>query len=119
MHCRRDHSSTGATLAVPFTPATGATPSQIRSEISRSALRTMSALSPKADIGTQSWNVRVAPKADICGSIFCPLFLGRRFGFQGLKPVCIQHSPRHFLIDIRANLFMKSTEQRLVLIRTL
>jgi len=26
----------------------------------------MSALPPKADIGTQSWNVRFVPKADIC-----------------------------------------------------
>ena len=26
----------------------------------------MSALPPKADIGTQSWNVRYVPKADIC-----------------------------------------------------
>jgi len=31
----------------------------------------MSALPPKADIGTQSWNVRFVPKADIvrCGEI--------------------------------------------------
>jgi hypothetical protein len=28
-------------------------------------LRVMSALPPKADIGTQSWNVRFVPKADI------------------------------------------------------
>ena len=28
-------------------------------------LRLMSALPPKADIGTQSWNVRFVPKADI------------------------------------------------------
>jgi len=27
----------------------------------------MSALPPKADIGTQSWNVRFVPKADIAG----------------------------------------------------
>jgi hypothetical protein len=26
----------------------------------------MSALPPKADIGTQSWNVRFVPKVDIC-----------------------------------------------------
>ena len=32
-------------------------------------VRAMSALPPKADIGTQSWNVRFVPKADIlrCG----------------------------------------------------
>jgi hypothetical protein len=30
-----------------------------------SDLRRMSALPPKADIGTQSWNVRFVPKADI------------------------------------------------------
>jgi len=41
---------------------------------------------------------------------FKPLFLRRRFRFQGLKPVCIQHSPRRFLVDMRANLFMKCTE---------
>src|SRR5262249_62262818 len=28
-------------------------------------VRSMSALPPKADIGTQSWNVRFVPKADI------------------------------------------------------
>ena len=28
-------------------------------------VRPMSALPPKADIGTQSWNVRFVPKADI------------------------------------------------------
>ena len=28
-------------------------------------VRAMSALPPKADIGTQSWNVRFVPKADI------------------------------------------------------
>jgi len=28
-------------------------------------VRVMSALPPKADIGTQSWNVRFVPKADI------------------------------------------------------
>ena len=28
----------------------------------------MSALPPKADIGTQSWNVRFVPKADICSA---------------------------------------------------
>jgi len=28
----------------------------------------MSALPPKADIGTQSWNVRFVPKADIGGA---------------------------------------------------
>ena len=63
--------------------------------------------------------VRFVPKADICGSTFKPLFLRPGFRFQGLKPVCIQHAPRQFLIDTRANLFMKCTEQRLVLIRTL
>jgi len=31
-------------------------------------LKTMSALPPKADIGTQSRNVRFVPKADICGA---------------------------------------------------
>src|SRR6516165_5518828 len=31
-------------------------------------LRTMSALPPKADIGTQSRHVRFVPKADICGA---------------------------------------------------
>jgi hypothetical protein len=31
--------------------------------------RPMSALPPKADIGTQSWNVRIVPKADIA---VCP-----------------------------------------------
>src|SRR6516165_2963170 len=34
----------------------------------------MSALPPKADIGTQSWNVRFVPKADICGAANCNLF---------------------------------------------
>ena len=29
-------------------------------------VRVMSALPPKADIGTQPWNVRFVPKADIC-----------------------------------------------------
>jgi hypothetical protein len=29
------------------------------------SMRAMSALPPKADIGTQSWNVRFVPKADI------------------------------------------------------
>ena len=28
----------------------------------------MSALPPKADIGTQSWNVRFVPKADSCAA---------------------------------------------------
>jgi len=31
-------------------------------------VRVMSALPPKADIGTQSWNVRFVPKADHCGA---------------------------------------------------
>src|SRR5262245_50855815 len=31
-------------------------------------VRVMSALPPKADIGTQSWNVRFVPKADISDS---------------------------------------------------
>ena len=31
-------------------------------------LHPMSALPPKADIGTQSRNVRFVPKADICGA---------------------------------------------------
>jgi len=30
--------------------------------------RSMSALPPKADIGTQSWNVRFVPKADSCNA---------------------------------------------------
>jgi hypothetical protein len=30
--------------------------------------RRMSALPPKADIGTQSWNVRFVPKADMVGA---------------------------------------------------
>src|SRR6516162_4255597 len=34
----------------------------------------MSALPPKADIGTQSWNVRFVPKAEICGAANCSLF---------------------------------------------
>ena len=34
----------------------------------------MSALPPKADIGTQSWNVRLVPKADICSAAKIPLF---------------------------------------------
>ena len=33
----------------------------------------MSALPPKADIGTQSWNVRFVPKADIAGLDRSPL----------------------------------------------
>src|SRR6516164_9712686 len=36
--------------------------------------RAMSALPPKADIGTQSWNVRFVPKADICGAANSSLF---------------------------------------------
>src|SRR5262249_36952771 len=36
--------------------------------------RPMSALPPKADIGTQSANVRFVPKADICGAANCSLF---------------------------------------------
>jgi hypothetical protein len=34
----------------------------------------MSALPPKADIGTQSRNVRFVPKADICGAAKRHLF---------------------------------------------
>ena len=34
----------------------------------------MSALPPKADIGTQSWNVRFVPKADICTAAKTRLF---------------------------------------------
>src|SRR6516164_8914445 len=30
--------------------------------------QSMSALPPKAEIGTQSWNVRFVPKADICSA---------------------------------------------------
>jgi hypothetical protein len=38
----------------------------------------MSALPPKADIGTQSWNVRFVPKADSCTAAKKPaLFDGR------------------------------------------
>ena len=34
----------------------------------------MSALPPKADIGTRSWDVRFVPKADICSAAKIPLF---------------------------------------------
>jgi len=34
----------------------------------------MSALPPKADIGTQRWHVRFVPKADICGAAKFRLF---------------------------------------------
>ena len=37
-------------------------------------VRLMSALLPKADIGTQSWNVRFVPKADICSAVKFGLF---------------------------------------------
>ena len=38
----------------------------------RGAARPMSALPPKADIGTQSWNVRFVPEADIRGLVQLP-----------------------------------------------
>src|SRR6516225_12196100 len=46
------------------------------------SLRVLSALLPKADIGTQSWNVRFVPKADIGWSIRSPrrLWQGRPGG---------------------------------------
>ena len=37
-------------------------------------VRPMSALPPKADIGTQSWNVRFVPKADSCSAAKRSLF---------------------------------------------
>jgi hypothetical protein len=56
---------------------------QVSSEVRMSALgqkrtsrrlRLMSALPPKADIGTQSRNVRFVPKADICSAANSSLF---------------------------------------------
>src|SRR6516164_5436177 len=48
--------------------------SALRQKQTSRHLQPMSALPPKADIGTQSWNVRFWHKADICGAANGPLF---------------------------------------------
>jgi hypothetical protein len=49
--------------------------------------RLMSALPPKADIGTQSWNVRFVPKADIGlkETLSCAVRTARELSLQGSR----------------------------------
>ena len=42
-----------------------------------SRVEPMSALPPKADIGTQPLNVRFVPRADSCAATKCPTIMGR------------------------------------------
>ena len=39
------------------------------------------------------------------------LFLGNWFRFQSLKPICIQHPPGDFLIDMRRDFLLKCPDQ--------
>jgi hypothetical protein len=39
------------------------------------------------------------------------LFLGGGFGFQSLEPICIQHPPSDFLIDMRRDFLLKCPDQ--------
>ena len=51
--------------------------------------RVMSALPPKADIGTQSWNVRFVPKADSCTAAKKPLGELRLLCFRPHEPATL------------------------------
>ena len=72
------------------------------------SLRVLSALLLKADIGTQSWNVRFVPKADSCTATKIDLFdylvgvhqdWGRQFDAerQGFSARCANHVPLMFI----------------------